>query len=78
MRFDKGAICLCGILALAALLSGQKGQKQPTTTVTVQEGTNIAATVSPNHRAIIMDLQGALWSLPFRGGTAKRLTDPML
>ena len=75
MRFDKGAISLFGILALVALLSGQKPQ---TTTVTVQEGTNIAATVSPNHRAIIMDLQGALWSLPFRGGTAKRLTDPML
>ncbi len=47
-------------------------------TVTVNEGTNIAATVSPDHKTIIFDLQGSLWSLPFEGGKAKRLTDPLL
>ena len=78
MRFEKCAICLGGLIALAALLSGQKGQKPGTITVTVDEGTNIAATVSPDHKSIIMDLQGALWSLSFSGGTARRLTDPML
>ena len=46
--------------------------------VTVTEGTNMAATVSPDQRNIIVDLQGSLWSLPFKGGTAKRLTDPFL
>lgn len=49
-----------------------------TQTVTVNEGTNIAAAVSPDHKTIIFDLQGALWSLPFGGGKAKRLTDPFL
>ena len=47
-------------------------------TVTVTEGTNIAATVSPDQSTIIVDLQGALWSIPFKGGTARRLTDPFL
>ncbi|HWF10174.1 MAG TPA: amidohydrolase family protein [Bryobacteraceae bacterium] len=47
-------------------------------TVTVHQGTNIAATVSPDQKTIVMDLQGNLWSLPFQGGPAKRLTDPLL
>ena len=47
-------------------------------TVTVTDGTNIAATVSPDQRNIIFDLQGTLWSIPFEGGTAKQLTDPLL
>jgi Tol biopolymer transport system component len=47
-------------------------------TVTVKEGTNIAATVSPDRRTIVMDLQGALWRLPIQGGNATRLTDPLL
>ncbi len=46
--------------------------------VTVTEGTNIAATVSPDGKTIIMDLQEALWSVPVSGGKARLLTDPML
>jgi Tol biopolymer transport system component len=47
-------------------------------TVTVRQGTNIAAAVSPDQKTIVMDLQGTLWSIPFQGGAAKRLTDPLL
>ena len=47
-------------------------------TIKVTEGTNISATVSPDQRTIVMDLQGILWSLPFAGGQAKALTDPFL
>ena len=47
-------------------------------TVTVNEGTNIAAAVSPDHKTIVFDLQGSLWSLPLAGGKATRLTDPFL
>ena len=42
------------------------------------EGTNIAATVSPDQTTIVVDLQGSLWAIPFRGGAAKQLTDPLL
>jgi len=47
-------------------------------TVTVSEGTNISLAVSPDRKTIMMDLQETLWSLPIAGGTAKRLTDPLL
>lgn len=49
-----------------------------TQTVVVTEGTNIAATLSPDHGTIIFDLQGVLWALPVEGGTAKRLTEDFL
>ena len=49
-----------------------------TQTVTVSEGTNIAATISPDHGTVIVDLQGVLWSLPIDGGAAMRLTDDFL
>jgi Tol biopolymer transport system component/imidazolonepropionase-like amidohydrolase len=44
--------------------------------VTFTEGTNLSATVSPDGKQIIMDVQGALWSLPAAGGAARRVTDP--
>lgn len=47
-------------------------------TVTINEGTNIDATVSPDHRSIIFCLQGTLWTLPMTGGSAKALTDALL
>lgn len=53
-------------------------QGLPAKTVTLTEGTNIAATVSPDQRTIVMDLQGSLWTIPFQGGPAKQLTDPMI
>jgi Tol biopolymer transport system component len=49
-----------------------------TQTVAVTEGTNVAATLSPDQRTIIFDLQGALWTLPIEGGAATRLTEDFL
>src|SRR5258706_15478437 len=46
--------------------------------VTVNEGTNVNVTLSPDRKTIIMDLQETLWSLPVGGGVAKRVTDPFL
>ena len=46
--------------------------------LTITEGTNVAVTLSPDRRTVIMDLHGMLWSLPFQGGVARRLTDPLL
>lgn len=67
------------LLALTTAAATFAATSTPATrTVEVNEGTNIAATVSPDHKTIIFDLQGALWSVPFTGGKAKRLTDPFL
>jgi Tol biopolymer transport system component len=46
--------------------------------VTVSEGTNLAATISPDRKTLILDLQTSLWRLPAGGGAAKRLTDGVL
>jgi Tol biopolymer transport system component len=66
-------------LLVAAGASAQLRRGGPKVqTVTVTEGTNIAATIAPDQRSIVMDLQGALWRLPRDGGTATRLTPAFL
>src|SRR5215472_1374197 len=68
-----------GALALGSLVAAFGSLRScAVDKVTLTVGTNIAATVSPDHGTIIMDLQGALWSLATAGGTATRLTDPFL
>ena len=70
-------------LVAAAIVVGQHRPAQPQPgeihrAVTVTEGTNLAAAVSPDQRTIVVDLQGTLWAIPFQGGSAIRLTDPLL
>lgn len=45
-------------------------------TITIAEGTDMAATVSPNHKTVILDLQGLLYSIPMAGGAAKQISTP--
>ena len=45
-------------------------------TITISEGTDTQITVSPDHKTIIADLQGLLFSMPITGGPAKQLTTP--
>ncbi len=44
------------------------------TAVEIREGTNICATVSPDRRAVVIDLLGMLWLVPLDGGPARPLT----
>jgi Tol biopolymer transport system component len=44
--------------------------------ITVSEGTDMAVTVSPDHKTMLMDLQGLTYSLPIAGGEAKQITGP--
>ncbi|HXB68134.1 MAG TPA: amidohydrolase family protein [Candidatus Acidoferrales bacterium] len=67
-----------GIAFTAVLIAAGAATNGLTRTVMVTEGTNISATLSPDRKTIIMDLQEALWTLPIGGGTARRLTDPLL
>jgi Tol biopolymer transport system component len=79
--FRKLALAAIAVAALAIGFTSPPTQsQQPASTKVVRltEGTNIAVTLSPDHQKIIMDLQGALWSLPIAGGTATRLTDAFL
>ena len=45
--------------------------------VTVTEGTNMAVTLSPDKKTLVLDLQGRLWTMPVKGGEAMPITDPL-
>ena len=46
------------------------------TSITVNEGTDMQVTVSPDHKTMLADIQGLIFSMPMAGGAAKRLTTP--
>ena len=69
--------CAAALIALAAH-EGFASSTSAQTTVVVTEATNSAATVSPDRRTIVMDVQGVLWSFDFSGGSGRQLTDPLL
>ena len=43
--------------------------------IVVSEGTNMAAALSPDGQSVAIDLQGTIWLVPAKGGTARPLTD---
>jgi len=52
--------------------------KERSGVLTVHEGTDMSLTVSPDHRTIMIDLQGMLYALPISGGKARQITSPVL
>ncbi|HWF48706.1 MAG TPA: amidohydrolase family protein [Bryobacteraceae bacterium] len=64
----------CAFLLCAATTTHSGTTKM----VKVSEGTNISVALSPDRSTMVMDLQECLWSVPMKGGPAKRLTDPLL
>src|SRR5580700_9936511 len=75
MTWFRRSIAISSVAACVGLILIGAGA---TRSVTVSEGTNVNATLSPDRKTIIIDLQETLWSLPVAGGAAKRLTDPFL
>ena len=69
------ALMLSGALCVAAASDAAPAAK-PAVTVTVDEGTSMAVTVSPDGKMLAMDLQGSIWVMPASGGRATRITDP--
>ena len=45
--------------------------------IVVTEGTDMQVTVSPDHKTILADLQGLIYSIPFGGGNARQITSPL-
>jgi Tol biopolymer transport system component/imidazolonepropionase-like amidohydrolase len=63
-------------LALILLVEGAAATQQTRQVqVTITEGTNMAAALSPDHRTVAIDLQGRIWTLSVTGGEATPLTD---
>ena len=67
-----------GILCIAAALAAQTVSGQPQISLTIREGTSMAAALSPDGRTLMIDLLGSLWTLPATGGAARRVTDEYL
>ena len=63
-----------GALLLASSLSAQ-ATPDVDVRITVSEGTNMAAAVSPDGRYIVLDLQGTLWIRGPEGAEARPITD---
>ena len=83
MRLFLAASVLLAATSAAAVAQTAKPATAPATPsaapsklITVHEGTDMAATISPDHKTILLDLQGLIYSLPAAGGTAKQITGP--
>ncbi|WP_260705919.1 amidohydrolase family protein [Edaphobacter flagellatus] len=72
-------VSLCLNLPVAiALFSAVAFAASPVTkTITVNEGTDMQVTVSPDRKTILADIQGLIFSIPASGGTGKQLTQPV-
>jgi hypothetical protein len=82
MKLQKTAIlvvcAVAGLIAAAAMVGPRAAKALTFQSVTIAVATNLAATVSPADGHIVMDVHGALFSLPAAGGAATRLTDDFL
>jgi Tol biopolymer transport system component len=64
-------------LCLTVLLAAGFGRAATTPsskTITVSQGTNMSVSLSPDHRTLLVELQGLVFSLPSSGGKATQIT----
>src|SRR5882762_1851149 len=67
------------IIVVGCAVIGRGQQPAPhTVRLTLHEGTNMAAALSPDGRTMAIDLLGTLWTMPAQGGTATAITDIFL
>jgi Tol biopolymer transport system component/imidazolonepropionase-like amidohydrolase len=66
------------LIAGAVTIAAQTTPAPQQVSLTLREGTSMAAALSPDGRTLMIDLLGSLWTLPASGGTARRVTDEFL
>jgi Tol biopolymer transport system component/imidazolonepropionase-like amidohydrolase len=72
-------ILTVAVLAGVCVTIGRGQQPSPRQVrLTLHEGTNMAAALSPDGRTMAIDLLGTLWTMPAQGGAAKAITDIFL
>ena len=74
MRQLLALVCALAAAAGVAWVSRPALSADTTHHLTLREGTNIAAAMSPDGRTIATDLLGSIWTLPAAGGKATRIT----
>ncbi|MFD1105138.1 amidohydrolase family protein [Sphingobium olei] len=75
-----GAVSVLAMMAAAPFAAAQAPSLTPpgqgqTIGFDVHEGTSMSVSASPDGRTMVVDLQGSLWLIPAKGGTAKRVGD---
>ncbi len=65
------------LISALALTAQTVSTPQPIS-LTIREGTSMAAALSPDGRTLMIDLLGSLWTLPANGGAATRVSDEYL
>lgn len=68
-------ISLILLLAFVFACSPSKDPEGEVVQVTLTEGTNMAAALSPDQEWLALDLQGTIWVMPAAGGEATPITD---
>jgi Tol biopolymer transport system component len=63
---------------MAAPRAGQDDLSTHTVTLTLTQGTSMAAAAAPDGRSIAIDLVGSLWIVPMGGGAARKITPDLL
>ena len=71
-RTARGLACVAALCS-TALFAVQSGS--PELRLTLTEGTSMAAAASPDGRTVVIDLLGALWTVPIDGGRARRILE---
>jgi Tol biopolymer transport system component/imidazolonepropionase-like amidohydrolase len=66
------------LIAGAVTIAAQTTPAPQQVSLTLREGTSMAAALSPDGRTLMIDLLGSLWTLPASGGAARRVTDEFL
>jgi Tol biopolymer transport system component/cytosine/adenosine deaminase-related metal-dependent hydrolase len=67
--------CVAAALLSCVTIGAQPRSSPALIDLTVREGTSMSVAVSPDGTTLAIDLQGAIWTLPAAGGTARRVTD---
>src|SRR5882757_4107135 len=65
---------VAALSAIAASLHAAPSAKEKA--ITISEGTDSQIAISPDHKTIIVNLQGLLYAMPITGGAAKQITTP--
>ncbi len=65
------------LLGVALPLVATSPAKAREVSISVSQGTNFAVAASPDKSVIAIDVQGRIWLIPYKGGTARPLTPVM-
>ncbi|HEA19878.1 hypothetical protein LCGC14_1464370 [marine sediment metagenome] len=71
------SLSLLGLFACSNFKENKEQASENAIAVSLKEGTNMAAALSPDKKSLALDLQGTIWVMPASGGEATPVTDEL-